>query len=390
MRTGAVPARAPGAAYWDTAAAGYDDAPDHGLHDPGVRAAWAERLRTWLPERPCRVLDLGCGTGSLALLAARQGHHVTALDRSPQMVERARAKLAGTTAQLLVADAAAPPLAAGRFDVVLVRHLLWALPDQAAALRRWASLLAPGGRLVLIEGVWGEAATARTGLPLRRLLDLTRPLATHLHTENLAGDARLWGRAVPDERYALLARTADAPPRHSRHREIVDVHLILRRGAEVLLARRAGTGYADGLLHAPSGHHEDGEDVLAAVIRETEEEIGLRLAPEELRAVVVMQHFAPGGEPRVGWFFEAVLDDASDRRPVNREPQKCSELGWYPLADLPEDMVAYCRAGLDAYRSGRRFVLHRHHPDDDIAHDRARPSRAIALDGPGPADHGGK
>ncbi|CAO0825770.1 Methyltransferase domain-containing protein OS=Streptomyces microflavus OX=1919 GN=Smic_13830 PE=4 SV=1 [Streptomyces microflavus] len=49
---------------------------------------------------------------------------------------------------------------------------------------------------------------------------------------------------------------ARAEPPH-RHTEVVDVHLILRRGPDVLLARRANTGYADGLLHMPSGHAED-------------------------------------------------------------------------------------------------------------------------------------
>ncbi|RSS45908.1 class I SAM-dependent methyltransferase, partial [Streptomyces sp. WAC05858] len=79
-------------AYWDAAAADFDNEPDHGLRDPAVREAWAARLRGWLPERAGDVLDLGCGTGSLALLAAERGHRVTGVDRSPRMVELARAK----------------------------------------------------------------------------------------------------------------------------------------------------------------------------------------------------------------------------------------------------------------------------------------------------------
>lgn len=360
--------------FWDAAAARFDDEPDHGLRDPRVRAAWAARLRSWLPAAPSDVLDLGCGTGSLSLLAAEQGHRVTAVDRSEPMLALAREKLAGTGARVLVGDAAAPPVT-GRFDAVLVRHVLWALPDPAGALRTWARLLRPGGRLVLVEGRWGTADPV--GIAADTLADLAAPLGGAVHVEQLGHDRELWGRPVDDERYAAVVRPAIRPRRHT---EIVDVHLILRRGDEVLLARRANTGYADGLLHAPSGHLEDGEDVRSGMIREAREEIGVELAPEDLTAAVVMQHRAPDGGARIGWFF--VARHGVGGEPVNREPDKCSELGWYPLDALPDDMVAYCRAALDAYRAGQPFLLHLHDKGDAIAYDPAGPHRAVPLTGP--------
>ncbi|MFJ8674556.1 methyltransferase domain-containing protein [Streptomyces sp. NPDC093589] len=362
------------AAYWEAAAEAFDEEPDHGLRDPAVRAAWAARMRCWLPPGPCDLLDLGCGTGSLALLAAEQGHRVTGVDRSPGMVERARTKLAGRDAAFRVGDAAEPPVGERRFDVVLVRHVLWALPDPRAALRRWAGLLAPGGRLVLIEGRWGESAPI--GIPAAELRALTEPWASHTHLEPLSHDRALWGREVTDERYALIAHVP------LRHTEVVDVHLVLRRGGEVLLARRSGTGYADGLLHAPSGHAEDGEDVRRAMIREAAEELGLRLRPEDLRVALVMQHRAPdpAARPRIGWFFEAAYGAGGE--PANREPDKCSQLDWFPWDGLPDDMVAYCRAGLDGIRAGHRFLLHWHRPGDPIAHDPSAAGRALALDAP--------
>ncbi|MFJ2744112.1 NUDIX domain-containing protein [Streptomyces sp. NPDC087440] len=169
----------------------------------------------------------------------------------------------------------------------------------------------------------------------------------------------------------------EKPQSASRHTEVVDVHLILRRGADVLLARRANTGYADGLLHAPSGHVEDGEDVRAAMIREAAEEVGITLADDDLSVALVMQHRGPGGRPRTGWFFEARYDPADP--PANREPDKCSGLSWHPLAALPDGMVAYCRAGLDAYCRGERFVLHWHEDDDPIAYDGTAPDRKVPL-----------
>lgn len=118
-----------------------------------MRAAWAERLAGWLPEEAGDVVDIGCGTGSMSLLAAERGHRVTGVDSAPGMLELARRKLVGRDAEFLLGDAAEPPVAAGAYDVVLARHVLWMLPDVAAVLRRWVSLLRPGGRLVLVEGV---------------------------------------------------------------------------------------------------------------------------------------------------------------------------------------------------------------------------------------------
>lgn len=205
------------AGYWDGAADSFDVEPDHGLRDGAVRAAWARLLRAWLPVPPCDVLDLGCGTGSLALLAAEAGHRVVGVDLAPRMVEVARAKLAGAPAPatVLVGDAADPPVGSRTFDVVLVRHLVWTLPDPRAALRRWVGLLGRPGRIVLIEGRWSAADAAAPyveggerlpwsgGVTAARLGATLGPLVAAWRVEPL-DDPTLWGRPVQDERYALI------------------------------------------------------------------------------------------------------------------------------------------------------------------------------------------
>ena len=188
---------------WDAEAASFDEEPDHGLRDPEVRRAWAGRLRDWLPGRAGDVLDLGCGTGSLSLLASEQGHRVTGVDLSPAMVALAREKLAGRDAVFLVGDAAAPPVGEERFDAVLVRHVLWTLPDPGRALRHWRGLLRPDGRLVLVEGVWGGIEPV--GIPAERLTALLAPITGQARVQRLSDDPLLWGRAVEDERYAVVA-----------------------------------------------------------------------------------------------------------------------------------------------------------------------------------------
>jgi SAM-dependent methyltransferase len=188
---------------WDAEAATYDDEPDHGLRDPAVRTAWAARLRAWLPEPPADVADLGCGTGSLSVLVAEAGHRVAGLDRSAPMVAAAEAKAraAGVDAAFRQGDAAAPPYPAASADVVLSRHVLWALPDPDEAVQRWVALLRPGGRLVLVEGHWSTGA----GLTAEETRALVRRHRREAEVERL-DDPALWGRAVDDERYAVLSR----------------------------------------------------------------------------------------------------------------------------------------------------------------------------------------
>ncbi|MGH3387517.1 MAG: class I SAM-dependent methyltransferase [Actinomadura sp.] len=208
------------AAFWDAVADSFDEHADHGLRDPNIRDAWADRLDSWLPGPPADVLDLGCGTGSLSLLMARHGHRVIGVDLSPNMVEHARRKLAtaGLGARVLVGDAADPPSPGHEVDVVLARHLLWTLPDPVAALHRWIALARPGGRLVLIEGRWNTPTGDDTyvegsrslpwtgGVTARNLAGALQPLTTDLRIEPLT-NPDLWGRTINDERYAIIATT---------------------------------------------------------------------------------------------------------------------------------------------------------------------------------------
>jgi ubiquinone/menaquinone biosynthesis C-methylase UbiE len=189
---------------WDAAAASFDDAADHGLRDPAIRTAWRALLSTVLPPPPARVADLGCGTGTLTVLMADMGYAVDGLDFSAPMLEQARVKAAGRSAvSFELGDAAHPPLAAASYDVVLSRHVLWALPDPVAGLTRWDGLLAPGGRLVLIEGCW------RTGVGLRAV-DVAEILATLGRPADITRlpDPRLWGREITDHRYVIVSRGA--------------------------------------------------------------------------------------------------------------------------------------------------------------------------------------
>jgi 8-oxo-dGTP pyrophosphatase MutT (NUDIX family) len=68
-----------------------------------------------------------------------------------------------------------------------------------------------------------------------------------------------------------------------RFRTIIDVHLLLIRDREILLAQRKETGYADDQWHMPSGHLEEGESAAVGAAREGHEETGIKINPESLQ-----------------------------------------------------------------------------------------------------------
>jgi SAM-dependent methyltransferase len=143
--------------FWDEDAEVYDSSSDHYPRRPQEQAAWAAALRRLLPEPPASVLDVGAGTGFLSLLLAGQGYQVTALDLSPGMLARLRAKAAERDLDIATveSDAMTPP--SGDFDAVVERHLIWTLPEPAKALAAWHQA-APHGRLVLVEGTWASVS----------------------------------------------------------------------------------------------------------------------------------------------------------------------------------------------------------------------------------------
>ncbi len=136
-----------------------------------------------------------------------------------------------------------------------------------------------------------------------------------------------------------------------RFRAYIAVYLVLIKDGEILLLRRYNTGYQDGNYGLVSGHLEGGETAKQGILREAKEEADIILNLDELTVVHVMHRFGPERE-----YFDIYLKAENWRGDiVNMEKDKCDELAWYKLNDLPENMVPEVRAALASINNGLAY-----------------------------------
>ena len=130
----------------------------------------------------------------------------------------------------------------------------------------------------------------------------------------------------------------------------VAVHLFLLKEDKILLLRRHNTGYEDGNYSTVAGHVDGGEQLKIAMIRETKEEVGIEIMPEDLEIVGVMHSITD--KEYISFFLKA-LDWSGEIK--NMEPDQCSHLTWFDIDDLPENVIPYVRQAIENYRTGNWF-----------------------------------
>lgn len=197
---------------WDKSAAVYDNQYGHGLKNEEEKIAWQETLKESIGAGPLHILDVGTGTGFLALLLAELGHRCTGIDLSREMLHQAqkKARQAGFKIDFRHEDAEKLPFKESTFDVVINRHLLWTLPRPEMALRDWMRVLKPGGMLVIIDGRWiapdmTNKLKRLTGNCLIALVERRNPWKWKGHYgKEIQKELPLMGGASPDRLTQLL------------------------------------------------------------------------------------------------------------------------------------------------------------------------------------------
>jgi len=127
------------------------------------------------------------------------------------------------------------------------------------------------------------------------------------------------------------------------------VYLILRKDNQVLLHQRANSNYHNGMYGLVSGHMDGNELGTTAMIREAKEEAGIDLVAQDLKFVHIVHRLGrESGSEYIDIFYEA---HNWVGQITNVEPNKCSDLSWFPIDHLPKDIIPVIKNVLDGVKN---------------------------------------
>jgi ubiquinone/menaquinone biosynthesis C-methylase UbiE len=170
--------------YWNGRSDGYDSHPNHGFRGDREKEAWLATLGDLLPPPPLEILDVGTGTGFLALLLAELGHRVIGIDLAQDMLNIARSKASTGDLSFEIGDASNPAFRPASFDAITSRHLLWTLLDPPTTFANWYRLLRPGGQVLAIDSIAPSPTIPNPPSPYGEELLRALPLRHPGSTEN--------------------------------------------------------------------------------------------------------------------------------------------------------------------------------------------------------------
>lgn len=129
------------------------------------------------------------------------------------------------------------------------------------------------------------------------------------------------------------------------------VYLFLIKENKILLSRRFNTGWMDGMYSLIAGHLDGNESVSSAMIREAYEEAQITIKKEDLEPATVL-HRHSSDQEYIDFFFVA---KAWEGEPTIGEPDKCDDMGWYSIDNLPANTLPYIKEALNNYKNKIAF-----------------------------------
>jgi len=128
-------------------------------------------------------------------------------------------------------------------------------------------------------------------------------------------------------------------------------YLFLIKDNKILLQRRFQTGFEDGNYGVPAGHLDGNETAREGCAREIKEEIGVDIKPIDLELAHIMHRKADQDE-RIDFFF---YTNNYTGEITNCEPDKCDDLSWFDLDELPTNIVGYVAIALEKYKQANHY-----------------------------------
>ena len=133
------------------------------------------------------------------------------------------------------------------------------------------------------------------------------------------------------------------------------VYLIIRNDRnEILLQRRQGTKLWPGFLALPAGHVDENENVYDALVREAKDELGIDIAINNIVDTFVVNRCNKSLMPYFDVYFE--IDSYVGEIEIS-EPEKCLELVWCDINNLPSDMIDYEIEAIKNNQNGIKFSV---------------------------------
>ncbi len=136
-----------------------------------------------------------------------------------------------------------------------------------------------------------------------------------------------------------------------RFKILVAVYLVPIKDGKVLLSRRFNTGYMDGMYGLVSGHVEQDEPIVDALIRETKEEAGITIEPESIRPIHVMYRKCP----EVTYMDMFFVCYSWKGNPSVIEPEKCDDMRWHDIDKLPSTTLDYVQEVFKNFNKGVHY-----------------------------------
>ncbi len=138
------------------------------------------------------------------------------------------------------------------------------------------------------------------------------------------------------------------------------VYILLRKDNDILLLKRANTGYQDGNYSFPAGHMDGGELAKAAILREAHEEVNVEIHEKDLKFVHITSRLNGGvKQERIDLFFEAWKWHGEIR---NNEPEKCTDVAWFNIDQLPSNIIPYIKIVLEKVLAGEYYSQYPNEP----------------------------